>query len=175
MGDDPGWPWEKRNRGEGPTSSLVALRIIFSSFVTGVTLFGLVSLLVVSGSKNEQADQSIVFPLILLGIAAVLVVIAAKLRKPLDATDESTLANSYRGKVIIRAAIAEGGALLGIVGFIATGQWWMAPAVLVIAVVGFASTAPTAAAVEREQQALIAQGSPLSLTAAMLNTPVARR
>ena len=175
MGDDPGWPWEKRNRGGGPKSSLVALRIIFSAFVTGVTLFGLVSLLTVSGSKKEQPDQSIVVPLILLGITVVLVVVAAALRKPLDASDESTLATSYRGKVIIRAAIAEGAALLGIVGFMATGQWWMAPVVLVIAVVGFAATAPTAAAVEREQQLLIAQGSPLSLTTAMLNAPVARR
>jgi hypothetical protein len=55
-----------------------------------------------------------------------------------------------RSKFIIRAAIAEAGALLGIVGFMTTGQWWMVPIVLVIAVVGFASTAPTAAAVERE-------------------------
>jgi hypothetical protein len=80
-----------------------------------------------------------------------------------------------RSKFIIRAAIAEAGALLGIVGFMTTGQWWMVPIVLVIAVVGFASTAPTAAAVEREQQVLIAQGSPLPLTAAMLNAPVAWR
>lgn len=149
----------------------MAIRVIFSAFVTGVTLFAIVAMVSVAGMKTKPTDQSLVFPLIVLGVAAVLVLVAVKLRRPLDTSSELALSGSYRGQVIIRAAIAEGAALFAIVGFLSTGYWWMVPFVVLIGVVGFGSTAPTAGALQREQERLQAQGCPFSLTAA-LNGPM---
>ena len=48
-----------------------------------------------------------------------------------------------------------------------SAQWWMLPIVIIIAVVGFISTAPTAGALQREQEQLRAEGCPFNLTAAL--------
>lgn len=151
----------------------MSIRVIFSAFVTGVIVFGIVAMVLVAGMKTKPADQSLVFPLVVLSIAVVLLIVSKKVGKPLDTSSEEALSRTYRERFIIRAAIAEGAALLGIVGFISAAQWWMVPVVVLIGVVGFVSAAPTTGALQREQERLQAQGCPLSLTAA-LNALIAR-
>ena len=182
MDEDPGWPWARRKLNGAPPSGtaegnggrraqapngLMAIRVIFSVFVAGVSIFGVVTLVLVAGMKTKPANQSLAFPFVVLGIAAALLLVAVKFRKPLDTSSESALSGTYRERFIIRAAIAEGAALLGIVGFMVAAQWWMVPVVALIGVVGFASTAPTSGAIQREQQQLQAQGCSFSLTAAL--------
>lgn len=145
----------------------MAIRVVFSAFVAGVVMFGIVTMVTVATAKTKPADQSLALPVVVLCIAGALLLVAVKFRKPLDASSEGTLSSTYRGRVIIRAAIAEGAALLGIVGFLVAAKWWMVPVVVLIGVVGFSSTAPTAGAIRREQEQLQAQGCPFSLTAAL--------
>ena len=151
----------------------MGIRVIFSAFVTGVCLFGILAMVTVAGAKTRPVDQSVAFPLVMLGVAAALLFVAMKFRKPLVTSSEEALSRSYRERFVIRAAIAEGAALVGIVGFMVAAQWWMVPVVVLIGVVGFVSTAPTAGALQREQQQLQVQGCPLSLTGA-LNRSMAR-
>lgn len=190
MEDDPGWPWARRKvsgsplgdstdppdgrRPPVPGAALMAIRVIFSAFVTGVVLFGIVTVVAVSGQKTKPAAQSLAFPLIVLGISAVMVLVALKIKIKLDCSSEESLSSTYRGRFVIRAAIAEGAALLGIVGFLAAAQWWMVPVVMIIGAVGFASTAPTTGSIRREQERLQAAGCQYSLMAALNGSPVGR-
>ena len=146
---------------------MMSIRVIFSAFVTGVVMFGIVVVVLVAGMTTKPAEQSLVFPLVQLSISAGLLLVALKIKIRLDCSSEESLSRTYRGRVIIRAAIAEGAALCGLVGFMVAAQWWMLPIVIIIGVVGFISTAPTAGALQREQEQLRAEGCPFNLTAAL--------
>ena len=153
----------------------MAIRVIFSSFVAGVVLFGIVALVAVATSKTKPTHPSVAFPLIVLGVAVVLLVLARTVKAPLDTSGEEALSSTYRARFVIRAALVEGATLFGIVGFLRTAQWWMVPAVALIGVVGFVGVAPTARALAREQERLEAKGCSLSLTAALRNAPGVRQ
>ena len=190
MEDDPGWPWARRSvsgalpggpveepggrRPPIPGAGLMSIRVIFSAFVAGVVLFGIVTMVAVAGQKTAPANRSLMFPGVMLGCSAALLIVANMVRKPLDTSSEEALSRSYRGRFIIQAAIGVAAAQVATVGFLASAQWWMVPVVVVIWILGFVPPAPTAGALQREQERLQAAGCQYSLMAALNGSPVGR-
>ena len=177
MEEDPGWPFTpgffRGRQSDLPgqdvgqqSTDLRGLRIIFSAFVTGVVLFGVLTTFIVATGRRPRSSQT-VFSIVVVVICLALLVAAEKLRPSWDLSSEKALSGSYRGRVIVQSAFAEGAALLMIVSFNITTLWWMGMVAVVIGVIGFGRAAPTKQAIQREQEALQAQGSPLSLMAAL--------
>ena len=149
---DPAW------RG----SQLTNIRVIFTSFVNGAVIFGVVSVFLVASAKRPPRSET-GFAIVIVCIGLLLLVAAEKLPPSLDASSEEALSRSYRGRAIIRFAIAEGATLNMITGFLVSTLWWMALIALVVGLVGLGRAAPSQQALQRDQEALQAQGSALSL------------
>ena len=142
--DDPGWAlsWRTlaqcipivglafRLRGRASTSpdGLVVLRQIFTSFVFALLTFGVVIAALYSTS-NPPTDppHGIAVALLTAGAAGLLAGTRVERKKPLDCTDDTTLANGYRTRFFLRVAFAEAAALFGFVGFFLTYDWWPYP------------------------------------------------
>ena len=104
MDEDPGWPWARRSvsgappvgptdeisgrRAPVPGAGLMSIRVIFSAFVTGVVMFGIVVVVLVAGMTTKPAEQSLVFPLVQLSISAGLLLVALKIKIRLDCSSE---------------------------------------------------------------------------------------
>lgn len=166
MYEDPGWRPPRKSRNESPTV-LTSIRIVFMAFATGVVLFGLVALFVILTAEKPQEDPGVGLALVMLGFGVLAQILVTKLERPLDGTSEGSLLNTYRGRTIIRSAVAEGGALLGIVAALISVRAWVLLVAALIGAVGFVRAAPTAAAIQRDEERLQAQGSPFSLMAAL--------
>jgi len=80
------------------------------------------------------------------------------LERPLDCSDDPSLAASYRTRFFLRLAFSETIALLGFVGFILTGRWWVYPVGAVFTAVGYARLAPSASNLSRDQDHLVVRG-----------------
>ncbi len=167
MGEDPGWPWSAaaRPRGTAP-SILTSLRIIYLSLVAGVVLFTLVVGYLVATTEPPE-DPPNQMAIVVVAVSVLALVLRSRIVPPLDATDDRSLASSYKSRMIVRMALGEAPVLFALVVFFLTFEWWMLALVVVIGIVGLAPPAPTRAAIEADQQGLMTQGSGLSLLDAL--------
>ena len=139
---------------------------IFIAFVSALLLFQIVLLFM--GTTDGPTSTGAAFAL--LGIGALSVFVMAPIierRALLDCASETTLAASYRTRFFLRIAFAESAALFGFVGFFIANLWWVYPASLVLAAVGFLRLAPTRANLAEDQRLLRDRGCNLSLVAAL--------
>ena len=162
--DDPGWPKSPnmlallvpRNvrsfPGEG-RDGLIALRRVFLTFCIALALLGVVlAFLYPSSAAPADPPTALAGGLLLLGGVGVL--LSSRFERPLDCTNDTTLALSYRMRFFHRIAVADSAALLGFVGFFLTYEWWPYPVGIAIAACGFVRAAPTRGHLRHDQQRL---------------------
>jgi F0F1-type ATP synthase membrane subunit c/vacuolar-type H+-ATPase subunit K len=175
-GEDPGWrldwrvlivimpgglQWQARHTRAG--DSLTMVRNLFVSFASSVVLFGVVLAFI----SVPQRGPAWAWVLPLLAIAAVALGVANALERPLDCSSDTTLAGSYRTRYFLRMAFTELVALAAFVMYFLDGPRWIYYLGAVISLARMISQAPTAAALVRDQDALVMQGCSRSLVAAL--------
>jgi F0F1-type ATP synthase membrane subunit c/vacuolar-type H+-ATPase subunit K len=149
-------------------SSLVVLRQVFVSFCTVVVLFAVVVAMVARPAAGETSRDVGTWTAVVVLVGAVALTATRMISaRRLDTTDATTLGNAFRTRFFLGLATAESVALVGFVGaFLA-----LSPAVYLLAavmtLVGFALIAPTRVHLEREDEALRAAGSTISLYEAL--------
>ncbi len=170
--DDPGWPrslrllvfvvpfvgmLNRRRLQRGGGDGLILLRQVFLSFSLALVMFGVVLALLYPSSPPPRDPPTTVVTglLVFSGIVALL---ATRIERPLDCTDDAKLAGSYRSRFFLRIAFAESAALFGFVGFFLTYDWWPYPVGVAIAAAGFLRAAPTRGRLRRDQERLAEQG-----------------
>jgi hypothetical protein len=138
--------------------SLAALRALTVSFSASLVMFGIVMLFI------RGPHGSVVAPLAIVIIAAVVVtIVEPRIEKPLECS-ETALVNSYRARFFVRIASAEMVALLAFMLSFVTGPWWIYYFGAAFALFRFwTQAAPTDAALAADQQELNARGCGIDL------------
>jgi hypothetical protein len=183
--DDPGWPpvtgvllmlipgaqlWHLRRLQAG--DPLVVLRATFLSFSLALIMFGVVLALI--GDLPNGPVVPWVPLLIALSVASI-VSVHVVVRRPLVCTSETALAESYRRRFFLTIGFTEYVALFAFVFTFLGGPAWIYDAGGAFALIRFWTTsAPTRAALMRDQDTLHAHGCALSLIAALRTTPPRR-
>jgi F0F1-type ATP synthase membrane subunit c/vacuolar-type H+-ATPase subunit K len=184
--EDPGWSlsWRSalwllvprvgiRRMSEGRSGEadgLVLMRQVFLTFCVAIVLIGVVVAFLYSGSE-PLPDPSPGPAVGLLVVAAVGVLTARFVEKPLQCEDDVRLAASYRTRFFLRIAFSEAAALLGFVGFFLTYAWWPYPVGGAIAAVGFTRAAPSRRNLARDQDELMYRQCGRSLVSALRFAP----
>ena len=176
LDDDPGWPPGRRvllflipgylRRSAKDGDGLLMLRQVFLAFVSALIAFQVV--LVLIGTTDEPTNVALAIGLLIWGALNVLAVepLIERRAKP-DCSSEVTLAGWYTTRFFLRVAFAESAALFGFVGFFVANVWWVYPASLITAAIGFARLAPTREHLVADQEALRSQGCNLMLVRAL--------
>jgi hypothetical protein len=151
---------------------LTGLRASFLSLVWPLFIFLLILPAVSSGNGSDNVAW---FPLFLAAYGVFcLANILRFQRRPLMTTSPQALAVSYRAFMFIGAGFADSVAFMGFAGVFLAGKSWLYLLGLMFALVGLTLVAPTEADIERKQRQVEAQGSPLSLLEALIETPPPR-
>jgi F0F1-type ATP synthase membrane subunit c/vacuolar-type H+-ATPase subunit K len=179
-GEDPGWgplgkvvlglflPWLAIRRAASASSNaLVTLRSVFLAFALAQVFIGVVVLFLVGGAEGEPELEPEVAAGAVLVIGTVLVLVSRTLLRQLPCTDLGRLVGAYRTRFFLRLAFAESSTLLGFVGSLLSDSALPYLAGLVPAAIGFARLAPTRGNLQREDDALLAQGCAHSLYGAL--------
>jgi hypothetical protein len=182
---DPGWrpalpglawtlvPRLAIRRSQRRGDALVALRGLYLSFCAAIALVGVVVAVLAAGGF-EGGDVAGGPVAVAVGVAGLALVVASAWRRPLDASSDLALADSYRRRFFLRMAFAESAALLGFVGFVLTGNPALYAVGAPFTVLGFALLAPTVANLRRDQEELRRSGNRRSLVAALRHAPPGR-
>jgi hypothetical protein len=179
-GEDPGWgplgkvvlgafvPGLAARRAATAANALVAMRSLFLAFAMAQVLIGVVVLLVVPG--GDRADPAIDPGVAAAGVAVigvVLVLVSWRLKRQLPCGDLGELVSAYRTRFFLRIALAEASTLLGFTACFLSDSALPYLAGIVPAAIGFARLAPTRGNLQREDDALVAQGCGHSLYATL--------
>jgi hypothetical protein len=182
--DDPGWSFSPRmllwlvpgylqlafrSKGGKVSDGLEATRQVWMSFTGSLLLFGVVILQVV----KEPATGSPVPWIAGLAVAAIASLSAAEYfgRRPLDCTDQATLAASYRTRFFLRTAFSQSVALYAFTATFIVERWWIYWLFLPFALFGLWRNAPTRFHLEADQQRLRLNGCQHSLVRALRGPP----
>jgi len=155
-----------------PRSGLTSLRLIFGAFVASTFLFGYV-LTFMTGGTNEKDPGFWPWVVAGAGLYSVGGVLWSRRRK-LDTSSPTRLAASYSAYWFTQMAFAQLSGLMGFVGAIITGLWWIFAEGLAFSIVGWILIAPTDGAVRRKDEELAAMGVPFSLSDALRDAPPRR-
>jgi F0F1-type ATP synthase membrane subunit c/vacuolar-type H+-ATPase subunit K len=143
---------------------------VFVIFGVALVMFGVV-LAVLYPTSPPPADPptAVVAGILIFGAFAVLM--TPRIERPLDCTDDGSLAASYRKRFFLRIAFSEAAALYGFVGFFLTYAWWPYPIGVAIAAFGFRRAAPTRSNLRRDQEHLAEQACFRPLVRTLRTTP----
>lgn len=160
-------PYEARRYMRAEADLLTRLRIVWIAFVLSLPTLGiLVAVLVVTGTEVSRTLE-VPAAAVVSGYGVVSLG-APRLLPGLDASDAGRLRTTYRRRFLLHVAVADIAAYLGFAAFLVTGRaWWLYPLGGVFTLVGFARAAPTANNLAADQQRLLADGSGVSLVAAL--------
>lgn len=144
---------------------LLELRVRLLAFANSLFLL----LIVFASVLPWNGGHGTWFPLLVLvgGVACTAMVRWAR-NRPLVATSEEALAGSYRSFAFLGMGLSSSAALMGFVGAFITESLWVFVEGIVFALLGLRLIAPTRGDIERRQQQLSMQGSPLSLGQALI-------
>jgi len=174
--EDPGWHFDVRvvipivqirYLRKQSAEPLGGLRTLFVAFVSAFVLLGVVQLFWARPSVDAAVGAWIVAIALLTGIAFV---VEPRVERPLSCESDATLLDSYRSRFFIRMGTANAPLYVGFVGgFIASPSVYVAS--LLLAVPMLVRTAPTPAALRRDQDELSELGCERSLVAALRRRP----
>ena len=173
-GSDPGWRPAVRlfGRGPRPTDGLLVLRMLFVALVKAALLIGVVlAFLGLPLGEPEAVPLAGVIALGLAGIAAA----TWTARRPLTGTDEAAVAGAYRTSFFLGFALNEMPLLAAFVISFLLEEMWAYFLALPLYLVGMWRIAPSRGNLERRQEDLHRQGSPVSLSAALQTAPVVKQ
>jgi hypothetical protein len=171
-GKDPGWgrpsaillglvPGYATRRKTGTRNVLVTLRGAFLSYVLALVLFGVV--LVSLGDLGDASLDPTIAAGCLLAYGLVTYVVAGRISARLSCESAEKLVAAYRTRFFLRVAFADAAALFGFVLTFLSSSLLPYAAGLIAAAPGFVRLAPTRANLQREQDAMRAEGCPLGL------------
>jgi F0F1-type ATP synthase membrane subunit c/vacuolar-type H+-ATPase subunit K len=149
------------------------LRVFFSAVVlSAVPYFFLLSLLIDPEDqwRGELEPDWTLWILFAVAAAALLGVRWARGRR-LSGTTALALARSYTTRFFVGIGLADSSALLGVVIALAMSRLWPYLAGQAASLVGFAMMAPTARNIERDEERLRAEGSPVTVWDALTQPP----
>lgn len=164
---DPGWLGFAGQAGSGP-NGVSLLRLLFLALFGAALLIGVVLTFVIE--EMGSIDLPVAAGLLAYGLVGVMGARWA-MHRPLDTTDHAGLARSFNANFFIGFALAEAPLLMGFVFCFVQEERWPYFLCLPLYLVGMATIAPTRANLERRQGDLQAQGSDLSLGAALAQAP----
>ena len=174
---DPGWRFSLRmfrflipgylqytmRQGER-RDGLDLMRQVWISFTSALVLFGVVVFFIATAPVGHPTMW-------LIGLAVATVGLHGAqtwaLSKPLDCTDRTALATSYRSRFFLAIAFSEAIALLAFVAAMILGRWWIYWLFLPFALAGHLRVAPTPVHLEADQEVIRIGGCPLSLVGAL--------
>lgn len=151
---------------------LRGLWAIYLGLAAGIALFAVVAAVTGGSSEAGSTGPPVAVVVGVFVITAVAQVVFGRIERPLDCSTPRSLASTFQARMVMRLAVAEAGALFGVVIFFLTGEWWTLAVGLAIGGFGFLRAAPTVTALEEEQSRLTAGGCPHDLLDA-LRQPVA--
>jgi hypothetical protein len=171
-GKDPGWGRPSailllgfgvppRSKDGGNPNLLVAIRQLFVSFVLGLGLFGVV--LVLIGHPGGTSIDPTAAAGGVLAYGLVTYVVAGRIKTRLPCSSIGELLAAYRARLFVRVAFAESAALVGFVLTFQCDSLLPYAAGLIPAALGFIRLAPTRARLQREQNAMRADGCSFGL------------
>ena len=150
----------------GSGEGLRPLWSLFRAFLTGLLFFLVVVLLVLDTGGPSDGPGWFAYVLGGGSFVGVLGVFYAKSR-PLDLSSAEAVARSFRSAGVLGMAFAEGPALLGFMGAFIVEELWPYLVGLAVSVACLGVMAPMGREIDRRQQQITAQGSPLSLRHAL--------
>jgi F0F1-type ATP synthase membrane subunit c/vacuolar-type H+-ATPase subunit K len=159
-------------RGPASSDGLTRIRVIFVGFVSALWLIAFVLLFVILPTSWWNTDQSLWFVVVVLVTGCLTSFAVRWVRgRRLDASSSQKLAASFLAQMFIGIGYAELAALVAFVGTFFMGALWIYFPGLVLATVNLVLVGPTRREIARRQEQITAQGSPLSLVQALMETP----
>ncbi len=156
-----------------PANALTALRLIFLRLAASIPLY-ILALSFLGPWRRQDEARAVAGATIAL--AALLVLIAAWTRtRRLPTTSPASLARSYQTRMFLGIIVSEAAAFAGIGATFLGVRLWVAVVTATLAEVGMRLVAPSRRNIARDQARIAALGSPLSLTAALLEPPAPGR
>jgi F0F1-type ATP synthase membrane subunit c/vacuolar-type H+-ATPase subunit K len=182
--EDPGWGpsikhaflatvpfWGRvivRRRGRGEPG-LIAMRTMYLGLVLALPLW------VVAFSflaPWDGSDEGVAPYIVVVAGAAALGLTVGVRQRSLSASSPRALAGRYRSRMFIGIGIAETTALISIVTtFVIQNSLWLIVLGVAFSLTGLWVAAPSRRNLDRDQDRLREQGSPISLVAALNSTP----
>ena len=162
----------QRKERRGGIDPLTAFRFIFVGLVFALLLWAWILLYIVESGRWWSTDQGMWFLAVVLGLAAASLVYVQAIRaRRLNVESPERLAASYRAATFIGIGVAQCSALIGFVGAFVMSTYWIYLVGLAFALTGLYLVGPTPREIARRQDQIAAQGSPLSLVQALMETP----
>jgi hypothetical protein len=182
--EDPGWVRACRKAGplilipyavfllrrKRNLDGITMLRAVFLHLVVALFGFAIVLYPITRDARQDNGVGWYPYLVAAMGIVALGAANWSRSR-PLDTSSPEKLAGTYRGLWFMEVGLVEAVALFGFVGVFITGRYWVYLFGMGISLVGFALIAPTAGDIRRRQEQINAQGSTLSLGAALMAPP----
>ena len=162
-------------RRNDPIDGITAFKLIFVGLLCALPLYGFVLLFIIPSDRWWKVDQAtwVVAVVVCWGVTSLGLVRLVRGRT-LDTASADKLAGSFRSKAFIGIGYAESAALVAFVGTFVMGNWWIYLVGMSFAYGGLILVGPTRHEIARRQEEIVAQGSPLSLAAALMATPPRR-
>ena len=154
-------------------NGLTLMRQACLAFATACTLIWVPVLLVWSDGRSSGVDGRTA-ALVVVVVGVVLQLLAGVVVAAPVADDEATVRRLAQRSMFLRVALAESAALVGFAGFLFTTNPMVYAAGYVVTLAGLVDAAPTAAKLDRQQQALRAVGSDVELLAVLVGQGLTR-
>lgn len=137
---------------------------LLQSLALSVLLIG--AIISVESSKfhrHASGSQQLLAAVVVGFLGMVFQIVADKAERPLDGSSAPALVASYRRRFFLWVGCGEAPVFISLVAVVVTGRWWIYVVGLLFTLVAFARLAPTSTHLDRDQQAIAAAGSTLSL------------
>jgi F0F1-type ATP synthase membrane subunit c/vacuolar-type H+-ATPase subunit K len=186
--DDPGWgkaakralfPYSQfihRLRPRTQTDSLSAIRQVFLGVVMALPLFAFILLFIVPRDRWWKTDRSHWVIVVVLAVGCGTSLLVGRIRdRRLDASSAQRVAQSFVAKLFIGIGYAEVTALVAFIGTFIMYNLWIYLVGFAFSMINFILVGPTKREIARRQEQIAAEGSSLSLGAALMAMPPRQR
>ncbi|TMK84747.1 MAG: hypothetical protein E6G44_09295 [Actinobacteria bacterium] len=148
---------------------ITSTRLIFAGVVATLPLFAFVLLFVIPSRQWFRSAGDNWFIGVALGADLLSLAAVQRVRsRRLDTSSAERLASSYLATLFVGIGRAELAGLVALVGTFVMGTLWIYLVGMVVAIIGLLLVGPTRREIARRQEQIAAQGSPLSLGAALM-------
>ena len=151
----------------GSPSGATGIRVywtLLQSLAISVVLIGVVIGIASSTfHRHSSGSEALLAAVVVAFVGMVLQLVADKVERPLNGSSAAALVLSYRARFFLRVGFGEAPALISVIAVVLTARWEIFIVGALFAFATFARLAPTSGHLDRDQQAIAAAGSTLSL------------
>jgi hypothetical protein len=154
---------------------LTRTRVIYLGVVFALWLFLIVLTSIVSVDRWWSTDHSLWFFIVVLAVSCLTSLAVRWVRgRPLDTSSPRSLATSFMARMFIGIGYAETAAVVAFVSVFLMHALWIYFVGLAFSTINLILVGPTRREIARRQEQIMAQGSGLSLGAALMAMPSGR-